>query len=51
MTPLPYLGGRTPLQAAQAGDAVVPLRAAVMQLEESRDSWRDKIDFVGLTAA
>jgi tetratricopeptide (TPR) repeat protein len=49
-TPLPFLGGRTPLQAALAGDAVVPLRAAVFQLEQSRESWRDAVDFDALRA-
>ena len=37
-TPMPYLGGRTPLQAAKAGDAVVPLRAALWQIEQSRQT-------------
>ncbi|MGE5756744.1 MAG: tetratricopeptide repeat protein, partial [Planctomycetaceae bacterium] len=50
-TPQPFLGGRTPLQAAQAGDAVVPLRAAIFQLEQSRESWRDAVDFDALRAA
>ena len=50
-TPMPYLGGRTPLQAAQAGDAVVPLRAAVFQLELTLESWRDQIDFAALRAS
>jgi hypothetical protein len=44
-TPMSYLEGRTPLQAAEAGDAAVPLRAAVLQLEQSRETWRDRIDF------
>jgi hypothetical protein len=44
-TPMPYLRGRTPLQAAAAGDAAVPLRAAVLQLEQSRETWRGIIDF------
>jgi tetratricopeptide (TPR) repeat protein len=49
-TPMPYLGGRTPLEAAEAGDAEVPLRAAVMQLEQARDSWHDDIDFGAVRA-
>ncbi|HZW33585.1 MAG TPA: tetratricopeptide repeat protein [Isosphaeraceae bacterium] len=36
-TPNPVLRGRTPLQAAQAGDAETPLRAAVRLLEASVD--------------
>jgi hypothetical protein len=47
-TPLPYLKGRTPLQAAEAGDAKVALRAAVFQLEATRDVWRDAVDFDAL---
>ncbi|MDR3632807.1 MAG: tetratricopeptide repeat protein [Isosphaeraceae bacterium] len=49
-TPLPSLHGRTPLQAAAAGNAAVPLRAALCQLESSRESWRDKIDFPAIRA-
>jgi hypothetical protein len=49
-TPLPYLRGRTPLQAAAAGDARVALRAAVFQLEQTRDDWRDSVDFAALRA-
>jgi hypothetical protein len=49
-TPLPYLGGRTPIQAAEAGDAAVPLRAAVFQLEQSREAWTNIIDFDALRA-
>lgn len=39
-TPMTFLGGRTPRQAAQAGDAEVPLRAALFQQEESSLSRR-----------
>lgn len=49
-TPLPSLNGRSPLQAAEAGNAVVPLRAAVFQLEQSRETWRGEVDFGGLRA-
>ncbi len=49
-TPMPYLRGRSPLQAAKAGDAAVPLRAAVFQLEQSREAWSDIIDFDALRA-
>jgi hypothetical protein len=34
-TPLPFLKGRTPESAAKAGDAAVPLRAALFSLESS----------------
>ena len=47
-TPHPALGGRTPLKAAEAGDSRVPLRAAVLQFEQSGESWRDGFDFAGL---
>ena len=47
-TPLPYLRGRTPAAAAAAGDAEVPLRAAVFQLEQSLEPWRDERRFRGL---
>jgi tetratricopeptide (TPR) repeat protein len=49
-TPLPFLNGRTPLQAAQDGDAAVPLRAALMQLEQSHEPGRDEVDFAALRA-
>jgi tetratricopeptide (TPR) repeat protein len=47
-TPMGFLGGRTPLQAAEAGDAEVPLRAAVFQLEKAREPWREGFDFATL---
>src|SRR5262249_31121595 len=47
-TPLPYLGGRTPLAAAAAGNAEVPLRAAVMHYEASSVSWPHAFDFAAL---
>ncbi|MEO6807669.1 MAG: hypothetical protein ABI353_00965 [Isosphaeraceae bacterium] len=49
-TPMPYLGGRTPRQAARAGDAEVPLRAAVYQLELSHTFFREGIDFAAIRA-
>jgi hypothetical protein len=50
-TPMPYLGGRTPAAAAAAGNAAVPLRAAVFQLELSPEPWREDIDFAALRAS
>lgn len=47
-TPNPALRGLTPKQAAAAGDAEVPLRAAVSLFEQSRETWRDAIDFAAL---
>ncbi len=49
-TPHPALRGRTPLQAARAGDAEVPLRAAVLQFELGRESWRPGFDFAAFRA-
>ena len=39
------LHGRTPRQAAQAGDSPVPLRAALCQLEQAREGWQRDFDF------
>jgi tetratricopeptide (TPR) repeat protein len=47
-TPMPYLGGRTPDQAAAAGDARVALRAALCQLELSDPLGTGAVDFPGL---
>jgi hypothetical protein len=47
-TPMPFLGGRTPEAAAAAGDAAVPLRAVVFQLELSPEPWRPLVDFPAL---
>ncbi len=48
-TPNRALRRRTPLQAAQAGDAQVPLRAAVCQLEQAtRTEQALRIDFPAL---
>ncbi len=46
VTPMPYLGGRTPRQAASDGDATVPLRAACCQLERQHDLSRSRVDIV-----
>jgi hypothetical protein len=43
-----FLRGRTPLQAAEACDAQVALRAAVCRLETSREPWRPGFDFRAL---
>jgi tetratricopeptide (TPR) repeat protein len=43
--PMSFFRGRTPLQAAAAGDAEVPLRAAVALLENSHEPWRQGFDF------
>lgn len=47
-TPVSFLRGRTPLQAAASGDAEVPLRAALLVLENSREAWRQGFDFAAL---
>jgi tetratricopeptide (TPR) repeat protein len=47
-TPQPYLKDRSPLQAAAAGDARVPLRAALLGLEETRGELDRPIDFGAL---
>ena len=44
-TPMPYLGGRTPIQAAKAGDATLLIRSAILQFEASQEFWRSGIDF------
>ncbi|MHC5543703.1 SEC-C domain-containing protein, partial [Singulisphaera rosea] len=45
-TPMPFLNGKTPLEAAKAGNAQVPLRAAVLRLEQTNDtSWDNTADF------
>lgn len=50
-TPTPYLGGRTPLRAAEIGGFEVPLRAAVLQLEGTHEEWGKEVDFNALRAA
>jgi len=47
-TPNPSFRNRTPLRAAQDGNAEVSLRAAVFQFELSREGWRDGFDFAAL---
>ncbi len=47
-TPMPFLGGRTPRQAAQAGDAEIPLRAALCQFEIDRSIFQDDFKFESL---
>jgi tetratricopeptide (TPR) repeat protein len=49
-TPMPYLGGRTPLAAAAAGDAEVRLRAAVLRFERGHETWHNGFDFNELRA-
>jgi tetratricopeptide (TPR) repeat protein len=48
VTPQPFLGGRTPEAAAAAGDARVPLRAALCQLELSDPLGTGEVDFTAL---
>ena len=50
-TKLPYLGNRTPRQAASAGDAVVPLRAACCQFEWQQMGSRSPVDVAALRAS
>src|SRR5262249_39373573 len=47
-TRMPFLQGRTPRQAATAGDSKVALRAAVCQLEFGHEFFRDDLNFAGL---
>jgi tetratricopeptide (TPR) repeat protein len=47
-TRLPFLKNRTPLEAAKAGNARVPLRAAVCRLEWKHEFPREGIDFAAL---
>jgi Tetratricopeptide repeat len=47
-TPLPQLGGRSPVHAARAGNCEVPLRAAILILEFSSDQLSDEIDWTRL---
>ncbi|MBX6312108.1 MAG: tetratricopeptide repeat protein [Isosphaeraceae bacterium] len=50
-TPMPYLGRRTPRQAAEAGNARIALRAALCLLEYTHGFVRDEIDFAALRAS
>lgn len=47
-TPMVYLGGKTPLEAAKSGGFEVPLRAALALLEEQDQFWSVKPDWVAL---
>ncbi|MGE3820736.1 MAG: tetratricopeptide repeat protein, partial [Isosphaeraceae bacterium] len=47
-TPMDFLGGKTPLQAAGVQALEVPLRAAVLQMECLRQPWSQGFDFAGL---
>jgi tetratricopeptide (TPR) repeat protein len=47
-TPMPFLRGRTPRDAAAAGTAEVPLRAAVLRLERSPEAVGRNADFGAL---
>ena len=49
-TPMDYLGGKTPRQAARSGQFQVPLRAAVLQMQLSEDEWGEKIDWAAFRA-
>lgn len=50
-TPMPFLKGKTPLEVAKAGNALVPLRAALFRLEQTNDtSWDSTADFASLRA-
>ncbi len=47
-TPMPYLGNRTPRQAAKDGDAALALRAALCQFEVGQEFFREDVDFTAL---
>ncbi len=49
-TPMPYLGFRTPEQAAKDGNAAIPLRAALCQYEQDRELAKAGLDFAALRA-
>ena len=49
-TPMPYLGGKTPEQAAKAGGLEIPLRAAVCQFESTNSFLEPPLDFPALRA-
>lgn len=48
--PMVYLGGKTPLQAAESGGFEVPLRAALSLLEEDGQDWAVEPDWAALRA-
>ncbi|WP_422930548.1 tetratricopeptide repeat protein [Singulisphaera sp. PoT] len=47
-TPMQFLGNRTPVDAAKAGDALIPLRAALCLLEFASEDYSDLVDFPNL---
>ncbi len=47
-TPMPYLAGKTPVQAAGAGGFEAPLRAALALFEESAREWEARPDLATL---
>jgi tetratricopeptide (TPR) repeat protein len=49
-TPMPFLGFRTPEQAARDGNAAIPLRAALCQYEQDRELEKGRLDFAALRA-
>jgi hypothetical protein len=49
-TPMVFLDGRTPLQAARSGGYKVLLRAAVLQIELSGEKWVDRVDWARFRA-
>jgi tetratricopeptide (TPR) repeat protein len=48
ITPMPYLGFRTPERASKDGNAEVPLRAALLQYEQARVLEMAGLDFAAL---
>ncbi len=50
VTPMPYLGFRTPEKAARDLDAAIPIRAALCQYEQDRGLARAGLDFAALRA-
>jgi hypothetical protein len=45
-TPMTFLGGRTPLQAARSGHDRVALRAALLQMQLSGEPWVGLVDWL-----
>jgi hypothetical protein len=50
VTPMPFLGFRTPEQAARDGQFAIPLRAALCQYEQHRELAKAGVDFATLRA-
>ena len=48
VTPMPYLRGRTPRQAAKDGNATLALRAALNQFAFGQEFWRGSLDFAAM---